>query len=121
MTLVDDKAETFQHKIAFLMQQLEIWFHNNDLIVNIEKACVISFHSHQNRHPFRPHVMFNRNATAYSSELKFLGIFIMENLPWHVPIHSFCAGFSEVYYMIKSVREVIYTHMFWSTGVLISP
>jgi len=33
--LVDDKAEAFQHKIAFLMQQLEIWFHNNDLTVNI--------------------------------------------------------------------------------------
>ena len=63
--LVDYKAETFQHKIAFLMQHLEICFHNNDLIVDIEKACVISFHSHQNRHPFRPHVMFNRNAIAY--------------------------------------------------------
>ena len=43
--LVDDKAEAFQHKIAFLMQQLQIQFHNNDLIVNIEKnVCnIISF------------------------------------------------------------------------------
>jgi len=37
-TFVDDKAEAFQHKIAFLMQQLQIWFHNNDLTVNIEKS-----------------------------------------------------------------------------------
>jgi len=112
--LVDNKAEAFQHKIAFLMQQLEIQFHSNDLIVNIERMCVISFHSHQNRHPLRPCVMFNRNAISYSSELKFLGLFIMANVPWHVPIHFFCAGLSEVYYMIKSLRDVIYTHMLWS-------
>jgi hypothetical protein len=87
--LVDDKVEAFQHKIAFLMQQLEIWFHNNDLIVDSEKTCVILFHSHQNRHPFRPCIMFNRNAIAYSSELQFFGLFIMEILcSWdHASLH----------------------------------
>jgi hypothetical protein len=58
--------------------------------------------------------MFNRSTIACSSELKFLGLFIMENSPWHVPVHSFHAGLSKVYYMIKSLREVIYIHMLWS-------
>ena len=58
--------------------------------------------------------MFNRNEIAYSSELKFLGLFITENLPWCVPIHSFCAGLSKVYYVIKYLRDIIYTHMLWS-------
>jgi len=45
--LVDDKEEAMlQHKMEFVMQQLELWFHKNDLIVNTEKTCAISFHSH---------------------------------------------------------------------------
>ena len=58
--------------------------------------------------------VFNRNEIAYSSELKFLGLFIMENLVWLVQIHSLCASLSEVYYMIKSLRDIMRTHMLWS-------
>ena len=76
--------------------------HKNDLILNIEKTCAISFNSHQNRHPCRPHIIFNRNDIAYSSELKFLGAFITDNLAWNVQIHSLCASLSKAYYMTKS-------------------
>jgi len=31
--------------------------------------------------------MLNRNEIAYSSELKFLGLFNRENLAWYVQIH----------------------------------
>jgi hypothetical protein len=113
--LVVDKEEALlQHKIEFVMQQLELWFHKNDLIVNTEKICAISLHSHQNQHPGRPHITFNGNKIAYNSELKFLGIFIMENLAWHVQIHSLCASLSKAYYITKSLRHVMSTHMLWS-------
>jgi len=46
--VVDKEEEVLQHKIEFLMQQLEFWLHKNDLILNTEKTCAISFHSHQN-------------------------------------------------------------------------
>ena len=52
--VVDKDEEALQHKITFVMQQLELWFGKNYLIVNIDKTCVISFHSHQNTHPSRP-------------------------------------------------------------------
>jgi hypothetical protein len=83
------------------MQQLEISYCKNDLIVNIEKHA-ISFNSHQNRLPCRPQIALNRNEIAYNSELKFLGPFITDNVTWHVQIHSLCASLSKVYYMIKS-------------------
>jgi hypothetical protein len=60
--------------------------------------------------------MFNRNEIAYSSKLKFLGPFIMENLLWHVPIHSLRASLSKIYYMIKSLTDVMSTHISWSTA-----
>jgi hypothetical protein len=94
------------------MQQIEICFHKIDLIVNIEKTFAISFHSHHNRHPSRPHIMFKRNEIG--TELTFLGLFIMENLAWHVQINSLSARLSKVYYMIKSLRDVMSTHMLWS-------
>jgi len=77
--VVDKEEEVLQHKREFLMQQLEFWFHKNDLILNTKKTRGISFHSHQNRHPCRPHIMFNRNKIVCSPELKFLEIFITEN------------------------------------------
>jgi hypothetical protein len=76
--VVDKEEEVLQHKIEFLMQQLGFWFHKNDLILSTEKTCAISFHSHKNRHLCRPHIMFNGNKIACSSELKFLGIYITE-------------------------------------------
>ena len=35
--VVEIEEETLQRKIVFVMQQLEIWYRNNDLIVNSEK------------------------------------------------------------------------------------
>jgi len=77
------------------MRQLEIWLGKNDLIVNIDKTCAISFHPHQNNHPSRPRITFKNNEIAYSSELKFLGLFITETLAWHAQIHSLCASLSK--------------------------
>jgi len=54
---VDKEEETLQHKITFVMQQLEVQFCKNDLIVNIDKTRAISFHSHQNRYPSRPRII----------------------------------------------------------------
>jgi len=111
---VDKEEETLQHKITFVMQQLELQFCKNDLIVNIDKTRAISFHSHQNRYPSRPHIIFNNNEITYSSELQFLGLFIMENLTWHAQIHFLFASLRKIYYMIKSLRNVTSTQMIWN-------
>ena len=100
--IADKEEEVLQCKIKFVMQQLWLWFCKNDLIVNVDKTCAISFHSHQNRYPSRPRIIFNNDEIAYSSELNFLGLFITENLAWHVQIHSFCANLSKIYYDLWS-------------------
>jgi len=70
--LVNKDEEALQHKVTLVMRQLEIWLGKNDLIVNIDKMCAISFHPHQNNHPTGLRITFKNNETAYSSELKFL-------------------------------------------------
>ena len=59
--VVGKEEEALQHKVTLVMQQLELWFDKNDLIVNIDKTCAISFHPHQNSHPTRPHITFKNN------------------------------------------------------------
>jgi hypothetical protein len=48
-------------KIEFAMKELEVWFLNNELILNITKTCAMPFHSSQFRHPCKPYSSYNNN------------------------------------------------------------
>jgi len=87
----------------------------NGLIANVNKTFATPCHSHQNRYPSRTCSVFNNNKIAHSWELKFLGLFVMENSAWHVHIHFLLASLSKIYYMIKSLRNITSTQMIWST------
>ena len=52
--IVDKEEKILKHKITSVMKHLEMWFSQNDLIVNIDKTCVISFHPHQKHQPTKP-------------------------------------------------------------------
>jgi hypothetical protein len=48
ITLTIDKDESGpREKITLLMNCLESWFRNNELILNIRKSCSLSFHPRQ--------------------------------------------------------------------------
>ena len=79
------------------MQHLELWFEKNDLTVNIDKTCAISFHFNQRRYPTRLCIMFNNKKIKYSSEIKFLGLFITENLVWQAQIDNLGTSLSKMY------------------------
>jgi hypothetical protein len=50
------------------------------LIINIEKAVAMFFHSNQFRLPFKPQVVFNNTEIAFKPGVTFLVICITENL-----------------------------------------
>ena len=113
--IVDEEEEVLQQKITLVMQQLELWFEKkNDLTVNIDKTCAISFHFNQRRHPTIPYIIFNNKEITYSSEIKFIALFINENLVWQAQIDNLGTSLSKIYYMIKSLRNVMSTQMLWS-------
>ena len=87
----------------------------NDLIVNTEKTCAISFHPRLNNYPTRPHITFKNNEITYKSEIKFLGLLITENLNWQAQFYSLCANLNKTYYMITLLKNVMSTQMIWST------
>jgi hypothetical protein len=53
----------------------------------------------------RPHIVLNNSDIACSSELRFLGIDITENLKCNSHIWSLCSELSKTSYIIKSLKK----------------
>jgi hypothetical protein len=109
--IVDTNEETLKIKLSSVMKQLEAWFYNNELILNIEKSKVMSFCSHQCRHSCSPNIIYNNMEITHSSELKFLRLTITNNLNWKAHIQTLCASLSKVYYILKSLKGVMSMHI----------
>jgi hypothetical protein len=62
------------------MKQLENWFNENSLIINEEKSKVILFRRNKTISSFRPFFCINSKEVVRSVDVKFLGIFITEDL-----------------------------------------
>jgi hypothetical protein len=70
------------------MKELEIWLQKTYLIINTEKKTVaMFFHSNQCRLQNKPRVVFNKPEIAFKPKVRFLGIYITENLKWNVHVH----------------------------------
>jgi len=71
----------------------------------------MSFHFRPCRLLYKLHISYHNNI-SYCSE--FLGMNITENLKWHIHISSLCASLSKVYYIIKSLKDVMSFNMIWT-------
>jgi hypothetical protein len=67
-----DYHQTAEHMVK--------WFSKNDLIVNTDKTCAISFHPYQNHQPTKPLIKLKNNIIGYKTELKFLGLNVTETV-----------------------------------------
>jgi hypothetical protein len=57
--VVDKDENTLTCQTAYLMNQLEAWFNNNALILNIKKSCALSFHPRQQGIVCKPSILHN--------------------------------------------------------------
>jgi hypothetical protein len=55
---------------------------NNDLTVNTTKTVAMSFHLCQSKPPYKQNILLQNPEITYISILKFLGMYITENLSW---------------------------------------
>jgi hypothetical protein len=105
--VIDKNLDALQLKLRRVMEQLKIWFQKNNLLINMEKTTVMSFHFHVNRPTMRPGIFLKNKVKAYSSKLKFLGITLTENLKWNSHIQALCLNLCQVTFTIKSLRNVV--------------
>jgi len=96
-----------QYKLNNVMNELQTWFTLNSLVVNVEKTLALFFHTAQNKKPLLPHVIFEGRDIPYSTETKFLGLYINENLKWNSHIKYLSSKLNTSYYMISSLKNVM--------------
>jgi hypothetical protein len=71
--IMDNYVCALQRKTDRVIAELEIWFNRNDLIMNVSKTGVLSFHNRQSKLLVKPQVSFNKLNMEYIAETKFLG------------------------------------------------
>jgi hypothetical protein len=80
--LIDKNLKSLNDKIQAAMNQIANWFAVNDLIINTEKTKALFFQRRSLSTICKQDLYLNTKAITYTSILKFLGIYITENLSW---------------------------------------
>jgi hypothetical protein len=70
----ESDARELQIKIDRVVTELETWLNRNDLVINLGKTGVMSFHNEQRHFLAKPLVTFKSMTVVYTSETNFLGI-----------------------------------------------
>ena len=94
-----------QTKLSSVVKQLEIWFLNNDLIINSSKTVDMSFHLCHSIPNYKPHILLQNNGIEYKIVVIFLGLYITGNLNWRVHICYLCNNLSKYVFVIKFVKK----------------
>ena len=100
--ITDSDVCALRRKIGRVIAELEILLNRNDVIINVGKTGIKSFHNRQSKFPIKPQVSFNKLNLEYTAEMKFLGIHITETLKWNSHVQSLANKLSKVSFMIKS-------------------
>jgi hypothetical protein len=77
------------------------------IIINTKKSKVIFFCRSRSIPSFRPLFSINNKEVVRSVDVKFLGIFITEDLSWTTHTQYTCQKLSKVIYLIKSLRDTV--------------
>jgi len=97
-------------KILVVTKQLDGWLCKNDLVVNTIKTVAMSFHYSQSAQ-LKPNIFIQNLKITYKPEVKFLGIYITENLNWQSQIMLFNNTLSKTYYIIRALKQTVSTYI----------
>jgi hypothetical protein len=107
MILTDNEPISLNEKIQIVRKQLDNWFHENQLIINNEKTKALFFQGKRPNPIHRPFFCLNGKEVNYSSSVKFLGIYITENLCWATHTNQVCQKLNKALYLIKSLHDSV--------------
>ncbi|MDR2880067.1 MAG: reverse transcriptase family protein, partial [Fusobacteriales bacterium] len=109
--IIENDANALKRKIEKVTNDLEWWFKQNELIINVNKTGIMSFHNRQKKDPVKPHVNMYGSTLQYVAELKFLGLHITETLNWSSHLQILAQKLSKVSFMLKSLKDSLSTYM----------
>jgi hypothetical protein len=89
------------------MNQIANWFAVNDLIITTEKTKELFFQGRSLSTIYKPDLYLNTKAITYTSNLKFLGMYITETLSWASHIQYLTQKQNEALYLIKYLHDCV--------------
>jgi hypothetical protein len=63
---------------------------------------------------YKAHILLLNTEIAYMSDVKFLGMYVTENIIWQAHICSPYHSLSKTYYIIKSLKNILSNRMLWN-------
>ena len=82
------------------MIQLTSWFHANKLTLNSEKSSFTIFKSSRKSIVNLPETIdFHNQQIKRTSQIKFLGIILDENLTWNSHINDLCSKLKRLFHI----------------------
>jgi CMP-2-keto-3-deoxyoctulosonic acid synthetase len=82
IVLTDKDLTRLQDRVNNTMKQLELWFSNNNMIINVNKTKAMLFHVINNNVIDAPHILYKNEKISYISQLNFWGSVFL------VPLHG---------------------------------
>jgi hypothetical protein len=110
--VIDKDINTLQGKINRVIIHLETWFLKNNLVINTDKTKAMLFQLNKLYVMTKPVITFKNTNITYTSQFKFLGVNITNNLKWSPHIQSLCLQLNKVCYIIKSLKDVVSSYIF---------
>jgi len=112
--ITDTSPDTLQTKLSLVVKQLEIWFLNNDLIINSSRTVDMSFQLCNSILTYNPHILLQNNGNEYKIVVKFICLYITGNLNWRTHICYLCNNFSKYVIVIKFEKKNFSNRVFWN-------
>nr|CAI5816987.1 unnamed protein product [Callosobruchus analis] len=114
-TTITVNAENYIHleqRLNLIAAEFTSWCRRNSLIVNPNKTVCIHFRSAM-RGMQRPaesiNLMINSNLIEFSTNAKFLGLYLDEDLTWRTHIDALCKRINKSYYAMLQLRNCFNT------------
>ena len=91
--------------MTFELQSLMDWFNANKLSLNLTKTYYMLFTNSKTVPKQRPDIQIGNNTVTHTSCMKFLGVFIDENLKWDKHIEKTSKRINSAFYAINQAKH----------------
>jgi len=95
-----------QQKLQNDLKNLESWFNNNNLHVNVDKSCCMQVSSRSN-HSHDLRLCLNDESLLQVNETKYLGVTLCNDLSWDKHISSICKKLGHGIHVLRKLKNKI--------------
>ena len=98
--ITDKNSENFNSHVNMLFNNINIWFRNNLLYLNLSKTHYLEFRN-MKQHKIKGQIHYNHNYITNATNIKFLGLIIDYLLSWNQHIEQVTRKLSSATFALR--------------------